>query len=110
MKHLLAVLVAVASSSAVTVQIAVSSNDNKAVPIDGVNTVPPNPRPDTATILDLGATLLRVGRSRSTVALDVYNAFNSNAVLQEATAYGRYREPVQILQARFARISVQFDF
>jgi DNA-binding beta-propeller fold protein YncE len=60
MKHLLAVLVAVASSSHVTAQIAVSSNDNKAVLIDGVNTVPPNPRPDTATIIDLGATPPRV--------------------------------------------------
>lgn len=37
-------------------QIAVSSNDNKAVWVDGVNTVPLNPRPDTISILDLGAT------------------------------------------------------
>ena len=66
---------------------------------------------ERTTQLDLRfAKLLRFGRSRSTVALDVYNAFNSNAVLQEAAAYGRYREPVQILQARFARISLQFDF
>ena len=34
-------------------QIAVSSNDNKAVWVDGVNTVPPNPRPDTVSIIDL---------------------------------------------------------
>ncbi len=66
---------------------------------------------ERTTQLDLRfAKLLRFGRSRSTVSLDVYNAFNANAVLQEATAYGRYREPVQILQARFARISLQFDF
>src|SRR5580658_9623171 len=34
-------------------QIAVSANDNKAVLVNGVNTVPPNPAEDTATIIDL---------------------------------------------------------
>lgn len=37
-------------------QIAVSSNDNKAVNLDGVTTVVRNPAPDTATIIDLGTT------------------------------------------------------
>src|SRR5579871_4051036 len=36
-----------------TAQIAVSSNDNKVLNVDGVNTVVRNPRPDTATIIDL---------------------------------------------------------
>jgi DNA-binding beta-propeller fold protein YncE len=35
-------------------QIAVSTNDNKAVLVNGVNTVPENPAPDTVTIIDLG--------------------------------------------------------
>jgi DNA-binding beta-propeller fold protein YncE len=35
-------------------QIAVSANDGKIALVDGVNTVPPNPGPDTVTILDLG--------------------------------------------------------
>jgi DNA-binding beta-propeller fold protein YncE len=35
-------------------QIAVSANDNKIALVDGNNTVPPNPAPDTVTILDLG--------------------------------------------------------
>jgi DNA-binding beta-propeller fold protein YncE len=35
-------------------EIAVSANDNKAVLIDGVNTVVQNPAPDTVTIIDLG--------------------------------------------------------
>jgi DNA-binding beta-propeller fold protein YncE len=35
-------------------QIAVSANDNKAVLIDGVNTVVQNPAPDAVTIIDLG--------------------------------------------------------
>ena len=35
-------------------QIAVSANDNKISLIDGVNTVPANPPPDTVAILDIG--------------------------------------------------------
>src|ERR1700694_1418831 len=35
-------------------QIAVSSNDGKAVLVNGVNTVPPNPADDTVTLIDLG--------------------------------------------------------
>ena len=40
---------------AANAQIAVSANDNKAVLVDGNNVVPPNPAPDTVTIIDLGA-------------------------------------------------------
>jgi len=36
-------------------QLAVSSNDHKAVLVNGVNTVPPNPADDTVTLIDLGA-------------------------------------------------------
>jgi len=39
---------------AVRAQIAVSANDNKAVLVDGVNTVVKSPRPDTVTLIDLG--------------------------------------------------------
>src|SRR5476651_1390394 len=35
-------------------QLAVSSNDCKAVLVNGVNTVPPDPADDTVTIIDLG--------------------------------------------------------
>ena len=35
-------------------QIAVSSNDGKAILINGVNTVPPSPADDTVTLIDLG--------------------------------------------------------
>jgi DNA-binding beta-propeller fold protein YncE len=41
-------------------QIAVSANDNKAVLVDGVNTVVRNPAPDTVTIIDLGAPTPRI--------------------------------------------------
>jgi DNA-binding beta-propeller fold protein YncE len=42
-------------ASAAVAQIAVSANDNKVVNVDGVNQVVQNPPPDTATIVDLGA-------------------------------------------------------
>lgn len=40
--------------SVATAQIAVSANDNKIALVDGVNTVPANPAPDTVTIVDIG--------------------------------------------------------
>jgi DNA-binding beta-propeller fold protein YncE len=49
------VALTLAGSVHAVAQIAVSSNDGKAVWVDGVNTVPPAPRPDTVTILDLSA-------------------------------------------------------
>ena len=35
-------------------QLAISANDGKAVLVNGVNTVPANPPPDTVTVIDLG--------------------------------------------------------
>lgn len=40
--------------SGVSAQIAVSANDNKIALVEGNNTVPANPAPDTVTILDIG--------------------------------------------------------
>jgi len=42
------------SSLDAAAQLAVSSNDGKAVLVNGVNTVPPNPADDTVTLIDLG--------------------------------------------------------
>src|SRR5262245_49419146 len=36
-------------------QIAISANDGKALLVDGVNTVPEKPQPDSLTLIDLGA-------------------------------------------------------
>lgn len=47
------VLATLAFASAAAAQIVVSSNDNKAVLVDGVNTVPQNPKPDTVSIINL---------------------------------------------------------
>jgi hypothetical protein len=43
-------------STAASAQIAVSANDNKAIMVNGVNTVPANAAADTVTIVDLGVT------------------------------------------------------
>ncbi|HEY7188388.1 MAG TPA: hypothetical protein VH436_17650, partial [Vicinamibacterales bacterium] len=59
--------------------------------------------------------VLRFGGTRTVVSVDLYNAFNSNAVLTENAAYrdttiSGWRIPTSILPARFAKFGVQFDF
>ena len=59
--------------------------------------------------------VLRVRRLRTVLSVDVYNAFNANAVLAENGAYrdatiGGWRIPTSILPARFAKFGVQVDF
>lgn len=51
----LALAFAVSLSIEANAQLAVSANDGKATLVDGANTVPNNPAPDTVTIVDLGA-------------------------------------------------------
>jgi DNA-binding beta-propeller fold protein YncE len=53
LSSVLALLALPILSSGALAQLAVSANDNKAVLVDGVNTVPQNPPPDTVTIIDL---------------------------------------------------------
>ena len=51
-----------------------------------------------------------MGTSRLQANFDLYNLFNSNAVLTENFAYDVWRMPTQVLQARFFKLSGQFDF
>jgi hypothetical protein len=54
---------------------------------------------------------LRYGRTRTLVALDIFNLFNSNAVDVYQQNYGpAYLNPLSITQARFFKIGVQVDF
>jgi len=73
--------------------------------------------PDRLNSLDLRVGKnLRFGHTRTNVAIDVYNLFNSNT----GTAYNQTYDPVtngatwlaptQVLNARFARFNVTFDF
>ena len=67
---------------------------------------------DRITQLDLRfAKLLRYGRTRMNVGVDVYNALNSNVPLSYINVYGAtWGRPNSVLDARFAKIGAQIDF
>lgn len=66
---------------------------------------------DTVNQLDLSiGKFIRVGRTRTTARLEVFNVLNVNPVLTENSSYGSFRGPLSILMARFVKIGVQFDF
>jgi hypothetical protein len=54
--------------------------------------------------------ILRFGRTRTTVSLDLYNALNTNAVLDLNEAFERWQRPLAILNARFAKVVFQLNF
>jgi hypothetical protein len=58
--------------------------------------------------------IFRTGRSRMNIGLDIFNAFNSAAVLTRQTAYSptssAWLTPTGVLAARFAKVSGQIDF
>jgi hypothetical protein len=54
--------------------------------------------------------ILRRGRTRTTVSLDLYNALNGDTVLTLNNNFATWQRPQTIIQARFAKISAQFDF
>ncbi|HEY3161363.1 MAG TPA: carboxypeptidase regulatory-like domain-containing protein [Vicinamibacterales bacterium] len=53
---------------------------------------------------------LHVGRTRTTLNLDVYNALNVDTVLTMSNAYATWQRPQTIILARFAKLGLQFDF
>ena len=58
------------------------------------------------------AKILRFGRTRTTVGVDLYNVLNSSAILTYNNVFvpnGPWLQPNSVLTARFARISAQFD-
>jgi len=63
------------------------------------------------------AKILRFGPSRATINFDLYNLLNANTVLTyndnfavAPTGAVTWQQPTQILQARFFKISGQFDW
>ena len=54
--------------------------------------------------------VLRYGRTKATLSLDVYNVLNGDTVLTQNNNFAVWQRPQSILQARFAKISAQFDF
>jgi hypothetical protein len=59
------------------------------------------------------AKILRYGRTRTNIGLDLYNALNSSAVQTYNQAFipgGAWLTPTLVLPSRFAKIGVQVDF
>jgi len=59
------------------------------------------------------AKILKFGRTRTMVGVDLYNALNSAAVLTYNAAFapgGAWNTPVTVLTARLAKISAEFTF
>ena len=55
--------------------------------------------------------ILRYNRTRTLIALDIFNAFNSNTIDNYLPVFGpSYLNPASITPARIAKISAQFDF
>jgi hypothetical protein len=57
------------------------------------------------------AKLLRHGNLRTTIGIDIYNAFNTASVLSVNQTYGAaWLTPTSVIQARFVKLSGQIDF
>jgi len=52
-----------------------------------------------------------VGKGRIDLNVDLYNAFNSDAILQEVQNYGvAWRNATSVIQPRFVKFVARWDF
>jgi hypothetical protein len=69
---------------------------------------------DRVNVFDLRvAKILRFGRMRTNVGVDIYNLMNSSAVLGYNTAFnpgGRWLVPTSVIAPRFGKISASLEF
>jgi hypothetical protein len=56
------------------------------------------------------AKIVRFGRTKTSLNVDIYNLFNVNTVLTVNNAFASWQRPTSILLARFAKVGVQVDF
>jgi len=59
------------------------------------------------------AKILKAGGARASINLDLYNLFNSSAILTQNNTFGGgtpWQAPQTIPLARYAKISAQLDF
>jgi Carboxypeptidase regulatory-like domain len=80
-----------------------------------VNLIPPGARyGDRINQLDVRvARTFRIGRTRTRVAVDVYNALNASPVLAYNSSFvpqGSWLQPTAILSPRFVKIAAELDF
>jgi hypothetical protein len=67
---------------------------------------------DRVNQLDLrfGKIIRFAGTRRFTPSIDIYNLFNSNAVLTEATTYSQFRAPTRVMVARMVKFTAAVNF
>ena len=67
---------------------------------------------ERVNLMDLRfAKLLRLGAKRLNVGIDIFNAFNSNVVLNSNNTFGNaWLTPTSVQAAREAQVSAKFDF
>jgi len=69
---------------------------------------------DRVNELDLRvAKVLKFGRTRSNIGVDIYNLLNANPVLTYNQAFspgGRWLVPTSVMSARFVKLSASIDF
>jgi hypothetical protein len=80
-----------------------------------VNLIAPGTiRGDRINQLDVRvAKTLKLPRTRAMLALDIYNAMNSGAVLTYNTTFvpaGPWLQPLSILTPRFFKVTAEFEF
>jgi len=54
--------------------------------------------------------VIRYGRTRTNLSVDIFNLFNNDTILTYSTANDSLWRPQSILQSRFVKFSAQFDF
>ena len=54
--------------------------------------------------------VLRFGKARTVLSMDIYNALNSDAMINQQQAYATWLAPTEILNARLLKFSVAFDY
>ena len=55
--------------------------------------------------------IVSVGRGRVDVNVDLYNAFNSDAILIQNNTFGAaWQRPITVIQPRFVKLSARWDF
>jgi hypothetical protein len=67
---------------------------------------------DRLNQIDLRLTkIVNVGKGRVDFNVDFFNAFNSDAVITEISAFGpAYRRPTTVIQPRFVKFGARWDF
>ena len=56
------------------------------------------------------AKIIRYGRTRTNLSVDIFNSLNADTITAFSAAYETLWRPTSLLQSRFVKFSAQFDF